>query len=100
MPAKVEVSALSGAKAWCEVSGGSESTVSNGSREFGVGASGSMVSMLTVRRESPGTISIKAVSGKLAVELDGNHKSPKKLSAGKTLKFSARNERALVKERV
>ena len=85
-----------------EVSAGASGEIraADGQKTLNVGQDGSTISFLTVKRVGPGEFTIKCLSGKVVVEIDGQYKKPKKISKGGKVKLTAKNERVLVREQI
>lgn len=69
-----------------EISAGADGKLGTGTHDFSVGSNRSMVQYLTVKRFAAGSITIKAVTGDIEVEVD----SPKgkKVKKGSSLSLS------------
>ena len=93
----VEISGGKGNVARCEISGGSSSDAGNGSHRFDIGSGGSMISFLTVVRESPGSIKLRT-TGAVKVSIDGA--KDKSVRKGGSLSLASKNKRAVVREAV
>lgn len=95
---KVEVTKGKGDVVDYEVSGGSSGSISAGTKEFQIGAIGSMVCFLTLIRRAEG--SVKIVAGKQALNVSIDSGKDKKVSRGSSLSLPSKAKRAVVRERV